>query len=471
MAEVVEDCYFYFYSTCTKQTCTISCFWETQPFGCVKINCMFFHSKPRNINGLFLPPSSKIPPGSKAETSSGPDHDYIPPLKETLEGILSPTETKGPLKSREILARPIHPPLVVTINFGDEEDEEEEEEEEEKENVSSNSWMRSSEDIEEEKAIKAMCYKSGEYYRFHTPLDVSGILVSSVVKKDFVKPLETGTDLQEGDGLTIPSKLNAFERQVEIKESLNGKLRTELTTFKNGGGDCYAPQGIIYLGVDESETLTEEKEFIMSKSSHFKGSKSFNKRDNISNSYHQKHSMTARSANTTHVLNAKENTNTRYKEDPSSSETKKPKSFLLGEAKLVNNTQQMRKSNFKGVKKKKWFYEEPKNSSNPGTRKATQVPNPKNKMGCQGTDKSRNSENASFTRLPREVVRSVPGNSSAHGQSGNRTYNKDREPRFVQYPDKYSSTSSNAPGWKRRMSFSKTYAKMDKIYSGSYNFY
>uniref|UniRef100_A0A6I8NFC3 Chromosome 12 open reading frame 50 n=1 Tax=Ornithorhynchus anatinus TaxID=9258 RepID=A0A6I8NFC3_ORNAN len=455
MAEVVEDCYFYFYSTCIKQTCTISCFWETQPFGCVKINCMFFHSKPRNINGLFLPPSSKIPPGSKADSSSGPDHDHIPPLKETLEGILSPTETKGPLKSREILARPIHPPLVITINFGDEEDEEEEEEEEEKENVSSNSWMRSSEDIEEEEAIKAMCYKSGEYYRFHTPPDVSGKPVTFVVEKDFVKPLETGTDLQEGDGLTIPSKLNAFERQVEIKESLNGKLRTELTTFKNGGGDCYAPQGIIYLGVDESETLTEENEFIMAKSSHVKGSKSFNNLDNISNSYQQKHSVTTRSVNTTHVLNATENINARYKEDPSS----------------MNNTQQMRKSNFKGVKKKKWFYEEPKNSTNPGTRKATQVPNPKTKTVYQGTDKSRNSENASFTHLPREVVRSVPGNSSAHGQSGNRTYNKEKEPRFVQYPDKYSSATSNAPGWKRRMSFSKTYPKMDKIDSGNYYFY
>ena len=41
-----------------QQNCSISCFWETQPLGCVKISCIFYHSKPRNINGLFLPPSS-----------------------------------------------------------------------------------------------------------------------------------------------------------------------------------------------------------------------------------------------------------------------------------------------------------------------------------------------------------------------------------------------------------------------------
>uniref|UniRef100_A0A087WQP6 RIKEN cDNA 1700017N19 gene n=1 Tax=Mus musculus TaxID=10090 RepID=A0A087WQP6_MOUSE len=99
MAEVGNDCYFFVNSTCIKgsqcrfrhceealgsdtvcslwrerkcldplcrfrhmemqQNCSISCFWETQPLGCVKISCIFYHSKPRNINGLFLPPSSR----------------------------------------------------------------------------------------------------------------------------------------------------------------------------------------------------------------------------------------------------------------------------------------------------------------------------------------------------------------------------------------------------------------------------
>ncbi|KAK2511146.1 hypothetical protein Q9233_017198 [Columba guinea] len=35
------------------------CFWEKQPSGCSRISCAFQHSKPRNINGLFLPPNNR----------------------------------------------------------------------------------------------------------------------------------------------------------------------------------------------------------------------------------------------------------------------------------------------------------------------------------------------------------------------------------------------------------------------------
>ncbi|KAK2498506.1 hypothetical protein MC885_011466 [Smutsia gigantea] len=99
MAQVGDDCYFFFNSTCVKgsqcrfrhceealgsdtvcslwrmgrcldphckfrhmemqQNCSISCFWETQPCGCMKTSCMFYHHQPRNINGLFLPPSNR----------------------------------------------------------------------------------------------------------------------------------------------------------------------------------------------------------------------------------------------------------------------------------------------------------------------------------------------------------------------------------------------------------------------------
>ncbi|KAK2511135.1 hypothetical protein Q9233_017187 [Columba guinea] len=36
------------------------CFWEKQPSGCSRISCAFQHSKPRNINGLFLPPNNNV---------------------------------------------------------------------------------------------------------------------------------------------------------------------------------------------------------------------------------------------------------------------------------------------------------------------------------------------------------------------------------------------------------------------------
>ncbi|XP_074082650.1 uncharacterized protein C12orf50 homolog isoform X8 [Macrotis lagotis] len=427
MTEVGNDCYFFFYSTCIKgsqcrfrhceealgsdtvcslwregkcldplcrfrhmemqQNCSISCFWETQPLGCVKISCVFYHSKPRNINGLFLPPSSNVTV-----------------QKETQEGILPPTQSQEPLKPQENISRPIHPPLVITINF-EEEEEEEEEDEDNKENNASSLWTKTPEEIEEERAIKEMCYKSGEYYRFHTPPDISAKSITSTVEKELVKPLENGNELQEGDGLTVPTKLNMLERQGEIKASLDGKPRTDLAAFENGGGDCYVPQRIIFLGVDESEALTEENKFIMSKGS---------------------------------------NSN------------------------KVNDAQSARKPNFKGVKKKKWIYEEPKNPPGTGTRKAAQAPNPKNKVSYQRNDKNRNVENASYVHIQRETVRSVSLNSPARGRPTNGTYNKvnvNKEPKLNLCPDKYSSTSYNASTWRKRIPFSKTYSKTEKIYS------
>ncbi|XP_072511624.1 uncharacterized protein C12orf50 homolog isoform X1 [Notamacropus eugenii] len=471
MTEVGNDCYFFFYSTCIKgsqcrfrhceealgsdtvcslwregkcldplcrfrhmemqQNCSISCFWETQPLGCVKISCVFYHSKPRNINGLFLPPSSNVTV-----------------QKETQEGILPPSQSQEPLKPQENISRPIHPPLVITINF-EEEEEEDDEDEIDKENNASSLWTKTPEEIEEERAIKEMCYKSGEYYRFHTPPDISAKSVTSTVEKELAKPLENGNELQEGDGLTVPTKFNIFERQGEIKASLDGKPRTDLAAFENGGGDCYVPQRIIFLGVNESEALTEENEFIMSKGS--------NSSQDIKDSLHPKRPVTTRPVPTTLVLNATENINTKCKEDPSSSEMT-----------LVNDAQSARKPNFKGVKKKKWIYEEPKNPPGTGTRKAAQAPNPKNKMSYQRNDKNRNTENASYVHVQRETIRSVSLNSPARGRPTNGTYNKinvNKDPKLNLCPDKYTSTSYNASTWRKRIPFSKTYSKTEKIYS------
>ncbi|KGL91343.1 Uncharacterized protein C12orf50, partial [Charadrius vociferus] len=119
---------------------SISCFWETQPSGCVRISCAFHHSKPRTINGLFLPPSNNTPLQLGVQ-----------------EGILSPAHCGESLRNQENILRPIHPPLV--INFNDEEEEEDEEEE----NSVPNWVPKSAEDIEEERAIKEICYKSGKY--------------------------------------------------------------------------------------------------------------------------------------------------------------------------------------------------------------------------------------------------------------------------------------------------------------------
>uniref|UniRef100_A0A8C0R205 Chromosome 12 open reading frame 50 n=2 Tax=Canis lupus TaxID=9612 RepID=A0A8C0R205_CANLU len=364
-----------------QQNCSISCFWETQPLGCVKISCIFYHSKPRNINGLFLPPSSNITP-----------------QKETQEGTPPPTQSQEPLKPQENISRPIHHPLVLKTNF------EEEEEEGDEQNDASSLWTKTPEEIEEKRAIKEMCYKSGEYYRFHTPPDVSSSKsIASTADKELEKPLENGSELQEGDGLTVPTKFSLFERQGEIKASLDRKPRTDIAAFENGGGDCYVPQRIIFLGVDENETLPEEKEITMSKCSNTK----------------------------------------------------------------VNDVQPVRKPHFKGVKKRKWIYDEPKNFPGSGMRRV-QSPNPKNKMSYHRNNKNRNAENASYIHVQRDVIRTVSLSAPPRSRPTNGSYNKvdvNKEPKLNLCPDKYMSTSYNGSAWRKRIPFSKTYSKTEKIYA------
>uniref|UniRef100_A0A8C2R464 Zinc-finger CCCH domain-containing protein n=1 Tax=Capra hircus TaxID=9925 RepID=A0A8C2R464_CAPHI len=340
-----------------QQNCSISCFWETQPLGCVKISCIFYHSKPRNINGLFLPPSSNITL-----------------QKETQEGIPPPTQSQEPLKPQENISRPIHNPLVLKTNFEEEEEEEGE--------------------------------QNGEYYRVHTPSDISSSKsLASIVEKEIEKSLESGSELQEGDGLTVPTKFSRFERQGEIKASLDKKPRTDIAAFENGGGDCYIPQRIIFLGVDENEALTEEKESTISQCS-----------------------------------NAK-----------------------------VNDVHPVMKPHFKGVKKRKWIYDEPKNFPGPGMRRAVQPSNPKNKMSYHRNNKNKNSENASYIHVQRGAVRTVSLNAPPHGRPTHGSYNKadvNKEPKFNLCSDKYMSTSYNGSVWRKRIPFSKTYSKNEKIYTG-----
>ncbi|XP_042803243.1 uncharacterized protein C12orf50 homolog isoform X4 [Panthera leo] len=421
MAEVGNDCYFFFNSTCIKgsqcrfrhceealgsdtvcslwregkcldplcrfrhmemqQNCSISCFWETQPLGCVKISCIFYHSKPRNINGLFLPPSSNITP-----------------QKETQEGIPPLTQSQEPLKPQENISRPIHHPLVLKTNF------EEEEEEGDEQNDASSLWTKTPEEIEEKRAIKEMCYKSGEYYRFHTPDISSSKSIASTADKELEKPLENGSELQEGDGLTVPTKFSLSERQGEIKASLDRKPRTDIAAFENGGGDCYVPQRIIFLGVDEKEAVTEEKEITVSKCSNTK----------------------------------------------------------------VNDVQPVRKPHFKGVKKRKWIYDEPKNFPGQGMQRAIQAPNPKNKMSYHRNNKNRSAENASYIHVQRDAIRTVSLSAPPRSRPTNRSYNKvdvNKEPKLNLCPDKYMSTSYNGSAWRKRIPFSKTYSKTEKIYT------
>ncbi|XP_050791684.1 uncharacterized protein C12orf50 homolog isoform X4 [Gopherus flavomarginatus] len=336
----------------------ISCFWETQPLGCVRISCVFHHSKPRNINGLFLPPSSNATL-----------------QKEVQEGTLHPAHAQEPLKGQESILRPIHPPLIINISLEEEEDEEEEE-------------------------------NLGEYYRIQTPQEnQSAKIMSSTLDNELLKPMETGRDLQEGDSVTVPTKFNIIERQGEVTASLDGNTRADLGAFENGGGDCYVPQRSIFVGGKQSEILTGEKELITSRRS---------------------------------------------------------------DVKAMSHTEPVKKRHFKGVKKKKWISEEPKNSFSMFAGKAMHASNPKSKANCQQNDQNKDAENTCSVPSQRATGRSISLNSPEPGRSTNMTYSNvsvTKESKLNPSTDKWTAVSYNSPTWRKRSPHTKAYSKSEKIHS------
>ncbi|XP_033018282.1 uncharacterized protein C12orf50 homolog isoform X1 [Lacerta agilis] len=361
---------------------SISCFWETQPLGCVRISCVFHHRKPRNINGLFLPPSND----STLQ-------------REVQEGILPPAQNQDSTKGQENTLRPIHPPLIITINLEDDDEEEQEEK------YASYLLSKTPEDIEEEKAIKEMCYKSGEYYRIQTSQENHLTKnIPLVLENELLKTMETGRDLQEGDGVAVPSKFNIAERQTEITASLDCSSRSDLNAFENGGGDCYLPQRNIFVAGIQSKAFNGEKEFAMLKCSNIKA---------------------------------------------------------------TSHAESIKKHHFKGVKKKKWISEEPKNLPLSLTAKAMHTSNPKGKGYCQQNDQSKNAENASYVPSQRASGRSISLSSPAAARSPNLTYGKigaTKESKMNLAAERCTS-AYNIPAWRKRSPHTKVYTKAEKMHS------
>ncbi|XP_062838864.1 uncharacterized protein C12orf50 homolog isoform X3 [Anolis carolinensis] len=370
MTEAGDDCSFYFHSTCIKGSkcrfrhcekavgsdtvcslwregrCShhlckfrhmeiqqkynkISCFWETQPLGCVRISCVFHHKKPRNINGLFLPPSS--------------DASYL--LSKTPE------------------------------------------------------------DIEEERAIKEMCYKSGEYYRIQTSQENHLTKNKTLgLENEFFKHVETGRDLQEGDGVAVPSKFNIIERQSEIASSFDSNYISDLSAFENGGGDCYLPHRSIFVGEIQSKMFSGKKAFTVLKCT---------------------------------------------------------------DIKATNHAESIKKHHFKGVKKKKWLPDESKNIPIPLTTKAMHTSNPKSKGNSQQNDQSKNAENASYVPSQRANGRSISLSSAMAGRSPNLNYGKvgvGKESKINLATDRCTS-ACNIPSWRKRSPHIKVYTKVEKTHS------
>ncbi|KAG7477732.1 hypothetical protein MATL_G00072740 [Megalops atlanticus] len=160
-----DDCYFYYYSTCTKGDCCpfrhceaamgsetvcnlwqenrcfrqickfrhmdikkkrseIPCYWENQPAGCQKPHCAFHHEKPRVIDGVFVPPSKAPIPRKEVEEEAVPLAEPPPPAPAPVASPANP-QLRGVIKAEtlENVPSPTHPPVV--INPADDEDEDE----------------------------------------------------------------------------------------------------------------------------------------------------------------------------------------------------------------------------------------------------------------------------------------------------------------------------------------------------------
>ncbi|XP_059541495.1 zinc finger CCCH domain-containing protein 11A-like [Myotis daubentonii] len=164
-----EDCYFFFYSTCTKgdscpfrhcaaalgnetvctfwqegrcfrQVCRfrhmeidkkrseIPCYWENQPGGCRKLNCAFHHNRGRYVDGLFLPPSKTVLPTVPESPEGEVKASQLTAQQHKLSVQSDPSpQLQSVMKvgSSEHFPTPTHPPVVINAADVDEDDDDE----------------------------------------------------------------------------------------------------------------------------------------------------------------------------------------------------------------------------------------------------------------------------------------------------------------------------------------------------------
>ncbi|XP_034724145.1 zinc finger CCCH domain-containing protein 11A isoform X1 [Etheostoma cragini] len=205
-----DDCYFFYYSTCTKgDSCPfrhceaamgseivcnlwqegrcfravckfrhmeitknrkeISCYWENQAAGCQKPHCAFFHEKPRYIDGIFVPPDKSL---SRKEEQ--PHEEPSPPPPAPLPTAANP-QLRGIIKTenQEPVPSPTHPPVVINPADDDEDEDDQYSEEGEDGKVGSsprklaksddslNFGVSTLEEIRLRKALKASMKRAG----------------------------------------------------------------------------------------------------------------------------------------------------------------------------------------------------------------------------------------------------------------------------------------------------------------------
>ncbi|XP_065097399.1 zinc finger CCCH domain-containing protein 11A [Paramisgurnus dabryanus] len=205
-----DDCYFYYYSTCTKgdscpfrhceaamgseTTCTlwkeqrcfrnickfrhmeidknrkqIPCYWENQPAGCQKPHCAFHHRKPRVIDGSCIPPDKGHALKNDKEE---PHEDQVNQVSAPISNPTNP-QIRGVIRTetQENVPSPTHPPVVINPVDDDDEDDQFSEEGDESiggsprkliKNDSLNFGIQTLEEIRLRKSLMANLKKAGQ---------------------------------------------------------------------------------------------------------------------------------------------------------------------------------------------------------------------------------------------------------------------------------------------------------------------
>ncbi|KPP69708.1 zinc finger CCCH domain-containing protein 11A-like, partial [Scleropages formosus] len=197
-----DDCYFYYYSTCTKgDSCPfrhceaamgseivcnlweesrcfrkickfrhmeikkkrseIPCYWENQPAGCQKPHCAFHHEKPRFIDGIYVPPS-KVSILKKEVEEEAHQVEPPPPAPAPVSNPANP-QLRGVIKAEtlENVPSPTHPPVVISTVDDEDEDEDDD---------SLNFGIKTLEEIRLRKTLKANLKKIDDAVNIDVPL-------------------------------------------------------------------------------------------------------------------------------------------------------------------------------------------------------------------------------------------------------------------------------------------------------------
>ncbi|KAM7006216.1 zinc finger CCCH domain-containing protein 11A [Tautogolabrus adspersus] len=154
----------------TKNRKQISCYWENQMAGCQKPHCAFFHEKPRYIDGMFVPADK-----SQMKSEELPQEEPAPAPAAPLPTAAANPQLRGVIKTeaQEPVPSPTHPPVVINPADDDEDEDDQFSEEGEdgkvgpsprklqKSGDSLNFGVSTLEEIRLRKALKASMKRAG----------------------------------------------------------------------------------------------------------------------------------------------------------------------------------------------------------------------------------------------------------------------------------------------------------------------